>query len=525
MAGSVRAPTRPATGLEDIDLASLQDIVNIDQASLQKIIAAILDYQRSERWRKRAATARRRGQKLGGQSALTESEIALALRMRADGVPREIIARKLKVSFSTLYAALRPHHAAALNRRKRGGRPRILTESQIAHARRLLAKGATRKAIAQTLNVAPSTLSSALKRYSVGPHPQKRRRRATPSAAPANPADDVQQPLVNGDEGGTPAPGEWQARKLLDAPPSDTRKGVRDRAIMATLHYHDIRRLELCRLRVKDLHMRQGVMHFCVTDARAKIRFVPVNSDAQRRIEDYLILAGHRDDPEGALFRPLKNNRTGRLDGHLAPESISQNVLRKYRRKTGITAEVRGLDVRSSSHNSSPQPEPTPPTEQGGDWQARKLLDSPSAYTLKGVRDRAIMATLHYHDIRRPELCRLRVKDLHIRQGVMHFCVTGARAKLRFVPVNAAAQRRIEDYLILAGHRDDAEGALFRPVQNNRTDRLDGHLSPLAISQNVLRKYRRKTGITAEVRGLDVRSSPRNSCPQPEPARPTEQRE
>jgi integrase len=119
----------------------------------------------------------------------------------------------------------------------------------------------------------------------------------------------------------------------------------------------------------------------------------------------------------------------------------------------------------------------------------------------------------------------LRVKDLHIRQGVMHFCVTGARAKLRFVPVNAAAQRRIEDYLILAGHRDDAEGALFRPVQNNRTDRLDGHLSPLAISQNVLRKYRRKTGITAEVRGLDVRSSPRNSCPQPEPARPTEQRE
>ena len=48
---------------------------------------------------------------------------------------------------------------------------------------------------------------------------------------------------------------------------------------MATLHDHDIRPAKKpCRLRVKDLHNRQEVMHFCITDARANIpRFVPVN--------------------------------------------------------------------------------------------------------------------------------------------------------------------------------------------------------------------------------------------------------
>ena len=76
----------------------------------------------------------------------------------------------------------------------------------------------------------------------------------------------------------------------------------------------------------------------------------------------------------------------------------------------------------------------------------------PRPDTLKGVRDRAILATLLYHGIRREELCGLRVRDLHSRQGVMHFRIKGKRDKIRFVPVNAAAQRMIEEYLALAGH-------------------------------------------------------------------------
>src|ERR1700724_2118840 len=123
------------------------------------------------------------------------------------------------------------------------------------------------------------------------------------NAVAGNPVDGVKRPMSNNNEGSTPALGDAQARKLLDAPPADTLKGVRDRAILATLLYHGIRREELCGLRVKDLHSRQGVMHFRVLGKRAKIRFVPVNAAAQRMIEDYLALTGHRNDVEGALFR------------------------------------------------------------------------------------------------------------------------------------------------------------------------------------------------------------------------------
>jgi site-specific recombinase XerD len=167
------------------------------------------------------------------------------------------------------------------------------------------------------------------------------------NAVASNPVDGVKRPMANGNEGSTPALGDRQARKLLEAPPADTLKGVRDRAILATLLYHGIRREELCGLRVKDLHSRQGVMHFRIKGKRAKIRFVPVNAAAQRTIEAYLALAGHRAELEGPLFRPVKNNRTGRLDRPLDPGSVYRNVVCKYGVETGISAEVIGLCVHS----------------------------------------------------------------------------------------------------------------------------------------------------------------------------------
>jgi integrase len=50
---------------------------------------------------------------------------------------------------------------------------------------------------------------------------------------------------------------------------------------------------------------------------------------------------------EGALFRPVANNRTGHLDRHLDPNSVYQNIVRKYGRETGLSAEVMGLCAHS----------------------------------------------------------------------------------------------------------------------------------------------------------------------------------
>jgi site-specific recombinase XerD len=172
------------------------------------------------------------------------------------------------------------------------------------------------------------------------------------NAVAGNPVDGVKRPMANNNEGSTPALGDAQARRLLEAPALDTLKGVRDRAILATLLYHGIRREELCLLRVKDMQSRQGVMHFRIKGKGDKIRFVPVHPMAQRLIEEYLAAGKHGGGLdvaalEGPLFRPVKNNRTGTLEKHLDPSSIYRNIVVKYGRETGIHAEVNGLCVHS----------------------------------------------------------------------------------------------------------------------------------------------------------------------------------
>lgn len=167
------------------------------------------------------------------------------------------------------------------------------------------------------------------------------------NAVAGNPVDGVKRPMANSNEGSTPALSDAQARRLLDAPPEDSVKGIRDRAILATLLYHGLRREELCGLRVKDLQSREGVKHFKVKGKGDKIRYVPLHPLAQRLIEHYLSLAGHSTDSDGALFRPVRNNRTGELERALNANSIYRNVVMKYGLATGLLAEVTGLCVHS----------------------------------------------------------------------------------------------------------------------------------------------------------------------------------
>lgn len=167
------------------------------------------------------------------------------------------------------------------------------------------------------------------------------------NAVLGNPVDGVKRPMANNNEGTTPALGDAQARRLLDAPPKETLKGVRDRAILSVLLYHGIRREELCLLRVRDIQSRQGVIHFRIKGKRDKVRFVPVHPLSQRLTEEYLALAGHSADLDGPLFRPVKNNRTGELNKHLEPGSIYRNVVLHYAKVIGLDTKVIGLCVHS----------------------------------------------------------------------------------------------------------------------------------------------------------------------------------
>ena len=135
------------------------------------------------------------------------------------------------------------------------------------------------------------------------------------NAVTHNPVKGVERPKTESGEGKTPALGDHQARKLLDAPTDDTIKSKRDRAILSTLLFHALRREELCKLKVRDFrHARKGVPHLKVSGKGGKTRYLPLHPGTNALIHDYLDAAGHGADESGALFRPIRNNRTGRLE-------------------------------------------------------------------------------------------------------------------------------------------------------------------------------------------------------------------
>jgi integrase/recombinase XerD len=127
-----------------------------------------------------------------------------------------------------------------------------------------------------------------------------------------------------------------------------------------------------------------------------------------------------------------------------------------------------------------------------------------------------ILATLLYHGIRREELVKLTVRDLQHRGGVMHLRIEGKGDKIRFLPVSVKALRLIQEYLAVAGHGEDLEGPLFRPVKNNATGTLNKPLHPTSVYKEGVRFYGQQVGITGDAHGFCVQFPPRDGgyqCP------------
>lgn len=161
------------------------------------------------------------------------------------------------------------------------------------------------------------------------------------NAVADNPVHGVERPKEGANQGKTPALSDGQAAALLDAPPGDTLKGKRDRAILAVLLFHAVRRAELCDLRVKDYGDREGIKHLTVHGKGGKIRFIPAHPGAIRLIEEYIDAAGHRSELTSPLFRAVAAN-TGETTRRLNPGSVYRNVVMHYCRRLGISMELLG---------------------------------------------------------------------------------------------------------------------------------------------------------------------------------------
>jgi len=124
--------------------------------------------------------------------------------------------------------------------------------------------------------------------------------------------------------------GNWlakqQAQKLLNAPDTDTLKGLRDRAIFAVLIGCGLRRAEAVNLTLDHIQQRDG--RWVLVDLigkRNKVRSVPMPNWAKQGIDEYVSAA---DLTEGVVFRPV--NRGGHVTRERMTEQAIYNVVIEY---------------------------------------------------------------------------------------------------------------------------------------------------------------------------------------------------
>lgn len=103
---------------------------------------------------------------------------------------------------------------------------------------------------------------------------------------------------------------------------------------------------------------------------------------------------------------------------------------------------------------------------RAGNWlsreQASELLNAPHPSTLKGLRDRAMLALLLGCGLRRAELLALPVESIEQREGRWVIPdLLGKGHRRRTVPVPAAVKQRVDAWVLAAGL---TEGKLFRPI-------------------------------------------------------------
>ena len=208
-----------------------------------------------------------------------------------------------------------------------------------------------------------------------------------------------------------------------------------------------------------------------------------------RHLEEFFIWHASEDRPElnkALINRYVKTLRARKLSSSTINQKLS--AIRKFASESedndlldskianGIRA-VKGVPFRG---------------RRTGNWltreDAQKWLNAPDTRTLKGVRDRALLAVLIGCGLRRAEASILSFHHIEQREGRWAIVdIVGKRDKMRTVPMPSWAKATIDAWKTVA-HLES--GFVFRRV--NKGDKLMGEsITPQAI-RDIVNSYAEK---------------------------------
>jgi integrase/recombinase XerD len=130
-----------------------------------------------------------------------------------------------------------------------------------------------------------------------------------------------------------------------------------------------------------------------------------------------------------------------------------------------------------------------------GNWlsqkQAQTLLSTPDTSTLRGLRDRAILAVLLGCGLRRSEVAGLTFAHLQQRDG--RWCIVdlvGKHGRVRTAPMPTWVKAAVDSW---ASPASVTEGYVFRPV--NRADRVTGEALGEKVVWQLIKPYAEAAGV------------------------------
>lgn len=152
---------------------------------------------------------------------------------------------------------------------------------------------------------------------------------------PANPAEQV--PGFRGkDDSPYKALTKREIRALMEEIPTDTKRGLRDRALLRTLLKTGMRRAELAALNLGDLDMEQGHHIAIIRHGKGdKRRIVKLSPDVFRDIQLYINGTGRADRPPDAPLFVAVHRGDWPLEQRLSTKGIEW-LVQQYGKKIGL---------------------------------------------------------------------------------------------------------------------------------------------------------------------------------------------
>lgn len=179
-------------------------------------------------------------------------------------------------------------------------------------------------------------------------------------------------------------------------------------------------------------------------------------------------------------------------ESHLSPST--QNLRLSAIRKLAQEAADNGLIDQQISNGVAKVKGITAHGVRTGNWltkdQAQELITLPDPGTLKGLRDRAILALMIGGGLRRSEVVELTFQHVQQRDGRWVIVdLTGKGNRVRTVPIPSWCKAAIDDWTHQAGLND---GLLFRSILKSGQITRDS-MTPQAV-YNLIAEYSQRLG-------------------------------